>query len=255
MLRALAAPAPTAAPTAALALAPALALAFALALAPVPAAAQDETGPATLTVSGQGAVQAAPDIATIRVGVETEGETAAEALAANSAAAERMIETLKAAGIEARDIQTGQLSVSPRHADMQRTRPGEPPEVVGYRVVNEVAVTVRDLEALGGVLDRVVSAGANRIHGIGFGLDDDTEKADEARRRAVDDARRRADVLAEAAGVRLDRILRISEGGGGVQPMQGMAMMRAEAMDVPVERGEVEVGAQVTIVWEIAAAE
>lgn len=166
-----------------------------------------------------------------------------------------MIETLKGAGVAPEDIQTGQLSVSPRHADMQRTRPGEPPEVVGYRVVNEVAVTVRDLDGLGRLLDRVVSAGANRINAIGFGLDDDTEKADEARRRAVDDARRRADVLAEAAGVRLDRILRISEGGGGVRPMQGMAMMRSEAMDVPVERGEVEVGAQVTIVWEIAAAE
>ena len=234
----------------------ALIVALPLALPAGPAAAQAEAGPTpTLTVSGEGGVRAAPDIATIRIGVETEGETAAEALAANSARAERMIETLKAAGVEARDIQTGQLSVEPRYADMQRTRPGEAPEVVGYRVFNQVSVTVRDLDALGGVLDRVVSAGANRIDGIGFGLEDDTEKADEARRRAVADAKRRAGVLAEAAGVGLSRILSINEGGGVVRPMQGMAMMRAEAMDVPVERGEVEVTAHVTIVWEIAPAE
>lgn len=221
-----------------------------------PAAAETEGAGATptLTVSGEGAVRAVPDIARIRIGVETEAETAAGALAANSEAAERMIETLKAAGIEARDIQTGRLNVEPRHADMQRTKPGEAPEVVGYRVVNEVGVTVRDLDRLGGALDRVVSAGANRVHGIGFGLEDDTAKADEARREAVADARRRAKVLAEAAGVQLGRILRINEGGGVVRPMQGVAMMRAEAMDVPVERGEVEVTAHATIVWEIAPA-
>ena len=232
-----------------------LALPLALAMPAGPALPQadvprDETP--TLTVSGQGAVRAAPDIATISIGVETEGDTAAEALAANSARAGRMIETLKTAGVEARDIQTGRLSIEPRYAEMRRTEPGEAPEVVGYRVTNEVSVTVRDLDALGGVLDRVVSAGANRIHGIGFALEDDAETADEARRRAVADAKRRAGVLAEAAGVQLGRILRINEGGGVVRPMQGVAMMRSEAMDVPVERGEVEVGAQVTVVWEIA---
>lgn len=229
----------------------ALALILAIALpAAGPAAAQGETP--TLTVSGEGSVRAVPDIATIRLGVVTDGKTASEALAANSASAARMIETLKAGGVAAKDIQTGQLSVQPRYAEMQRTRAGEAPEVVGYQVVNEVAVTVRDFDALGGILDRVVGAGTNRMNGIGFGLADDTATADEARRRAVADARRRAGVLAEAAGVRLSRILSISEGGGVVRPMQAAPMMRAEAMDVPVERGELEVSASVTIVWEIA---
>ncbi len=152
---------------------PLAALAFMLAalIAAGPAAAQSGTGaePATLSVNGEGRVDVAPDIATIRVGVETQGETAAEALEANSAAAAEMIATLKDAGVEARDIQTGQLNVQPVHADMQRTRPGESPEITGYRVVNEVAVTVRDLDALGGLLDRVVGAGANRVNAIGFG--------------------------------------------------------------------------------------
>jgi hypothetical protein len=233
------------------------ALALALALA-VPASLPAQTEPdqpATLTVHGEGEVSSAPDIATIRTGVETEAKTAAEALAANSAAAVRMIETLKSGGVDAKDIQTGQLSVQPVYADMQHARPGEGPKVIGYRVVNEVTVTVRDLEALGRLLDRVVQAGANRIDSIGFGLEDGAAQADEARRRAVADARRRAEVLAEAAGVRLARILSISEAGGIVRPLQAGMMLRAEAMDVPIESGEVGVAANVTIVWQITQSE
>ncbi len=226
-------------------------LAVAVAL---PMAAVAQEGPATLTVSGEATVSAPPDMATIRVGVETGGETAAEALSANNAEAARMIETLKAAGIAHKDIQTGTLRVEPRYADMQRTKPGEAPAVVGYRVVNEVAVTVRDLDSIGGMLDRVVGAGANRIDAIRFGLSDDAALGDEARQKAVAEARRRAEVLAEAAGVRLARVLSITDGGGGPRPVPGM-MMRAEAMDVPVERGEVGVQASVTVVWEIAARE
>lgn len=234
------------------ALAMTLGLALATAFA-APALAQPE--PATLTVHGEGEVRVVPDIATIRTGVETDGRTAAEALAANSTAAGRMIETLKAGGVAARDIQTGRLSVQPVYQDNRRTQPGEAPKVIGYRVVNEVAVTVRDLDALGGLIDRVVGAGANRIDAISFGLDDSTGEADEARRRAVADARRRAEVLAEAAGVTLARIRSINEDGGVVRPMQAGLMMRAEAMDAPIERGEVEVSANVTIVWEIAGQE
>lgn len=229
----------------------ALALMLAFTLPAAPAPADEET--ATLTVHGEGRVSAAPDMATIRTGVETDGRTAAEALAENSAAATQMIESLKAGGVEDRDIQTGRLSVQPVYADNQRTRTGQRPEVVGYRVMNEVAVTVRDLDTLGRLLDRVVAAGANRIDSIGFDMAESTGQADEARRRAVADARRRAEVLAGAAGVRLARILSINEGGGVVRPMQrDTMMMRAEAMDAPIERGEMEIGANVTVVWEIA---
>lgn len=232
---------------------PLAALTLTLALAaPVGLPAQTGPGqPATLTVQGDGEVRARPDIAFIRTGVETEARTAAEALAANSAAAARMIETLKTGGVDARDIQTGQLSVQPVYTDMQHTGRSEGPKVAGYRVVNQVAVTVRDLEALGRLIDRVVQAGANRIDSIGFGLDDDAAQADEARRRAVADARRRAEVLAGAAGVRLVRILSISDSGGIVRPLQAGMMMRAEAMDVPIESGEVAVTASVSILWEI----
>jgi len=226
-----------------------LVLALAIAAAfPVAGPARAET--ATLTVTGEGSAGAAPDLATIRTGVETDGATAAAALAANSAAAARIIETLKAAGVAPRDIQTSDLFVQPLYREPTRQLPQQPPEVAGYRVMNTVAVTLRDLGAMGAVLDAVVRAGANRIDSIGFGLADDTAPADEARRQAVADARRRADVLAEAAGVKLVRVLSIAE-GGGIHPQPGMAF-RAEAMAVPVEAGEATVRAAVTIVWEIA---
>lgn len=236
----------------ALALALALALAMPLTMAASPAPAGEATP--TLTVTGAGTVRTAPDIATIRIGVETDGKTAAQAMAENNDKATRMIDSLKAGGVAAKDIQTGQLSVQPRYADRQRTQPGEPPRIVGYHVANIVTVTVRKLDSLGQLLDRVVRVGANRIDSIGFGLADDTAKSDEARRRAVADARRRAGVLAEAAGVRLVRVLSIHEGGGVVRPMQGVMAMRAEAANVPVERGQVEVSAHVTMVWQIAPA-
>ena len=223
-------------------------------VAALPMAAPAQEAPATLTVTGEASVSAAPDLATIRAGVETDGETAAAALTANSERAADMIAALRAAGVEPKDLQTGTLRLEPRYADQSRTAPGEAPAVVGYRAINEVMATIRDLDGLGAVIDRVVQAGANRINAIRFGLADDGALADEARRRAVTEARGRAEVLAEAAGVGLGRVLSITDGGDGPQPVPGM-MMRAEAMDVPIERGEVGVQASVTVVWEIAQAE
>lgn len=208
--------------------------------------------PPTLTVTGQGSASAVPDIGTIRAGVETDGNTAAEALAANNALAERLIATLKQAGVAPSDIQTGSLYVEPRYARVSGTQPDRAPEVVGYRVVNEVSVTIRAVGDMGAILDAVVQAGANRINSIGFGLNDDRAVTDEARREAVADAKRIADIYAEAAGVKLVGILSIRE-GGNIQPQPGGGlMMRSEASSVPIEAGESTVRASVTIVWEIA---
>lgn len=220
----------------------------------LPLAAPAQESPATLTVTGEASTSAAPDIATIRAGVETDGETASAALSANSALAAEMIAALKTAGVAPEDLQTGTLRLDPRYADQIRTAPGAAPEVVGYRAVNEVVATIRDLDGLGAIIDRVVQAGANRVDAIRFGLADDSALADAARRKAVAEARGRAEVLAEAAGVRLGRVLSITDGGGGPRPVPGI-MMRAEAVDVPIERGEVAVQASVTVVWEIAAPE
>lgn len=229
-----------------------LALAVALALA-APLRAEV----ATLTVNGQGTATAAPDTASVHAGVETDGATAAEALAANSALAAKVIAALKAAGVEPRDIQTSGLIVQPLYGEVPRTLPeGAPqvPQVVGYRVANTLAVTVRALDGVGAVLDDLVAAGANRIDSVSFGLADDDGVADEARRRAVADARRSAAVLAESAGVTLARVLSITDGGSFQPQPMGGAMFRAEAMAVPVEAGESAVHATVTVVWEIAPA-
>ena len=208
-----------------------------------------ETGPPTLTLTGQGSVAVTPDIATVQIGVETNADTARAALAGNSEAAAKIIDALKGAGLEPRDIQTSGFSVSPIYADRKSFSDGEP-VVRGYRVTNMVTARVRALERLGAVLDQVVDVGANRIHGISFGLDDDTEALDRARIAAVEDATRKARIYAEATGVSLARILSISEAGAVVQP-RGAVMMEMARAAVPVEVGETTIGASVTITWEI----
>jgi uncharacterized protein YggE len=210
---------------------------------------------ATLTVTGQGSASAAPDIGAVRAAVETDGKTAAEALATNSALAAQVIETLKAAGVAARDIRTSGLIVQPLYGDSSGSQRRRSPEVVGYRVINAVMVTIRDPGAMGAVLDSVVRSGANRIDSISFGLSDDSALGDEARRAAVTDAKRRASVLAEAAGVALVRVLSIADGGAGGPPVVlHRGAMMAEAAAVPIETGESTVRANVTMVWEIGPA-
>ncbi len=215
-----------------------------------------QTPPATLSVSGTGQVFVEPDMATLRVGVETQDETATAALSANSEAAQKVIDTLKQQGVEEKDIQTANFSVYPVYEDASRieTRP-EGPRVIGYRVTNQVVARTGKLDELGALLDVTVSQGANRIDSLEFGLEDTVPAADEARRLAVQDARRKAEVYAEAAGVALDGILSIGEGADGPLPMRDMAFRaEAAAMAVPVAPGETTVTATVQIVWEITPA-
>ncbi|HET7410680.1 MAG TPA: SIMPL domain-containing protein [Paracoccaceae bacterium] len=229
-------------------------LAFAGALAALslatPALAHDEPPP-TISVSGTGQVSVAPDMATLRIGVETRAESAAEAVAGNSEAAQRIIDTLKEAGLAAENIQTANFSVSPvyEQSDQQRR---EGPQIVGYEARNQVVAEVTDLDGLGALLDAAVTSGANRIDGLSFGLQDDTAVTDEARAMAVRDARRKAEIYAGAAGVTLGDVLSISESGGGPVPMYDRRFaMAAEAASVPIERGETTVTANVQMVWEI----
>ncbi len=216
-----------------------------------PAVAAD--GPAaTISVSGEGRVEIAPDMATVSLGVTTDAETAAAAMAANSEGVSAVIARLTAAGIEDRDIQTSGLSLGPRY-DYGRSD-GSAPTVVGYTASNMVTVRVRALDTLGAVLDGVVSGGANTLNGLSFGVVEDREVLDEARRRAVAEARRKAELYADAAGVTLGRVISISEQGGYAPPMP-MAMAEAsfaKGADVPVAPGEMSFGATVVVVYEIA---
>ena len=116
-----------------------------------------------------------------------------------------------------------------------------------------VSATIRDLDGIGAVLDHVITAGGNQINGLRFGLTEREAAMDEARRLAVADARRKAELYAEAAGITLGPILSISEAGGRVTPQNEMMVARASGGQVPVKGGELSVTATVSIVWEIGS--
>jgi uncharacterized protein len=223
------------------------------ALMVLPARADDT--PPTLSLSGHGEVSVAPDMAVITSGVVTEADTARAALDANTAAIGAVIAAIKEAGIEARDIQTSDFRVEPRYVYPRKDDEQQAPRIVGYTVTNAVTVRVRDLSKLGAVLDQSVSVGANRIDGISFVVTNSDAHLDAARALAMRDAIRRAEVYAGAAGVRLARILSISE-SGGYTPVVRKAdtmMMRAEAAPpVPVEAGEQTLSIDVNVTWEIS---
>lgn len=211
-----------------------------------------ETAPATISVTGEGTVEIAPDMATVNLGVTTEADTAAAALKANSEGIAAALARLKAAGIADRDIQTSGLSVNPRY---DYPNDGSQPKLNGYVASNMVMVRVRDLSVLGATLDGAVADGANTLNGIAFGLQEPDATMDEARRRAVTDATQKAALYAEAAGVKLGRIASITEqmNYGGPQPMMlAEASMAKDAGSVPVASGELTVSSTVSVVYEIA---
>ena len=239
-----------------------LALVAALgALAASPAAAQStvpaiERGNALLTVIAEGRTTRQPELAVFSAGVTTQAKTAGEALADNSRAMTRVVAELKRAGIAARDIQTSNLSINPVY--LQQTRPVEEPQapvIVAYQVSNQVTVRQRKLGDYGKVIDTLVSAGANQVNGPSFQLDNSDAALDEARIAAMTAARARAELYAKAAGLRVARIVSISEGQNYQPgpPMVYAAMrMDKESSAPPVESGELELTANVTVMFELA---
>ena len=240
----------------------ALALVTALgALAVSPVAAQSavpaiERGNALLTVVAEGRTTRQPDLAVFSAGVTTQAKTAAAALAENSNAMTKVVAELKRAGIAARDIQTSNLSINPVYA--QQTRPVDEPQapvIVGYQVSNQVTIRQRKLGDYGKVIDTLVSAGANQVNGPSFQLDNSDAALDEARIAAMKAARARAELYARAAGLRVARIVSISEGQnyqpGPPMVYARMAMDKSEAAP-PVESGELELTANVTVMFELA---
>lgn len=200
-----------------------------------------------ITVTGTGTVEAAPDIATLMIGVTTQAETAAAALGDNTAALGAVLSRLTAAGIAARDMQTSNLSINPNWTGYDSSAP----VISGFVASNQLTVTVRDLATLGEVLDAAVQDGANTLNGLTFAVAEPKPLLDEARKQAVADARDRAELLAVAAGVKLGRVVSITETVVSGPPMP---MYRAEmsAAPVPVMGGEVGMSASVTIFYEIA---
>jgi len=225
----------------------ALTLSAAMAIALTAPASAQEARPPMIVVTGTGTVEAAPDMATLSIGVTTQGESAAAALAANSAAVEAVMARLSAAGIEARDMQTSNLSLYPNWHSSDSLAPS----ITSYVASNQLTIRVRQLDGLGAVLDAAVTDGANTLNGLTFGLADPEPVLDEARKEAVAAARARAELLATAAGVTLGRIVSISE---GIDRSDPSPMYRAEvsAAPVPVAAGELGLSANVTIQFEIS---
>jgi len=208
------------------------------------------TPPPTITVAGTGESHGKPDFAQIQVGVVTEALTAAEALRKNNEAMSQLIVMIRKRGIEDRDLQTVQFNVSPRYK-YDKTQQ-EPPKIAGYQVTNEVHVKVRNLTALGAFLDETVSLGANQVRGISFGVAEPAQLMDEARRKAIADAQRRARVYAEAAGLKIGKPIRIDEQAGGRPGPYPMARMEAAAASaVPVAPGEQTFSVTVTVSYAI----
>lgn len=211
----------------------------------------------TIAIEGRGEVRAAPDMATINSGVTTQGATAREALDANTGAMTELIEALKEAGIEARDIQTSGFSVNPNYVYSDaRDDLGYslPPRINGYQVSNSVTVVVRDLEELGSILDRSVTVGANTVNGVSFSVADPAELLNEARKAAFADARAKAELYASVAGAELGDLESISErqdfNGPQPYPMYARAEVQSAA-DVPVEAGEMSFAITVNVSWDL----
>lgn len=196
-----------------------------------------------INVAGEGEASVAPDMAILSLAVVRNAETAAAALSANSAAMGEILSALKLGGVADRDMQTSNFSIFPqyRHND-PKNGVVEPPRVVGYEVSNTLTLKVRDLKKLGGIIDQSVKLGVNQGGQIAFTNDDSSKTMAEARKAAVADAVARAKTLAEAAGVKLGRVLEISENQMRPmppQPMVRMSMAKEMAGDsVPVASGE-----------------
>ena len=247
-----------------------LALALAALAAPLaaPLAAQAHelsSGPVVaagntlLTLSAEGRSNRTPDLAVFSAGVTSQGKTAGEALSANSADMNKVVAALKRAGIADRDIQTSNLSLNPIYQPQRPMPDGtvEPaqPKIIGYQVYNTVNVRQRNLAQFGRVLDTLVAAGANQINGPNFQMDDPDAATDEARTQAMKKARARANLYASAAGLKVLRILAISESGGYVPQPQVMysraAMADGMEKSTPVAAGEVSLISTVTVLFEL----
>lgn len=206
----------------------------------------------SITVEGTGSLSLSPDTARISIGVETEAENAQDAVASNNQRVEEVFAALEEFGIPEEDIQTVNFNI--RQVEKRAPGPetssleGEKEQTQTYRVNNTVRVTLRDIDQLGSLLDQAVQAGANTVHGIQFDAENKTEANQQALELAIQDARAKAEVIAEAAGVELGEVVRVQTMGGGPVFRAEMAEMEAASGAVPISSGQldIQVSAQVS---------
>lgn len=204
-----------------------------------------------LDVNATGEVTRVPDLAIISAGVQTLQPTATAAIEENAARMERVRAALKRAGIEDRDIQTSSINLNPEYQYDQN----RPPRLTGYRATNTVNVKFRDLKRTGAILDALVAEGANQINGPNLTIDKPESALDEARTKAIANGRARAELYARALGMRIVRLISVSEGGGYnvPPPMPVVAMMaeRSGAADTKIDPGTQQLQVNVSMSFEL----
>ena len=232
-----------------------LALGFGPQVAPALAQDNDDPPPRTLTVMGYGEVKASPDLAFVELAVETTAETAAKATSENARRTTAVIDALKKKIGEKDRVTTTGYYLQPQYANR---RPGSdaPPEIAGYIASNRVRVETRALDKVGDLIDVAIAAGANRTDVLAFTLENRAPHLREALREAGAEARAQAESIAEALGVKLGEVLNASTAGVPMPvPMykqeRMMAMAGADMAQTPVEPGEVEVSATLTVSYRI----
>ena len=195
-----------------------------------------------ITVNGTGVVRAVPDRADLWFGVESQGRTATAALAANGVEMRRVIAALRGAGIAAADLQTQQVSLSPRYSN-------DGGDIIGYSAQNAVSARIRDLDLVGAAIDAAVGAGANQVSGPSLSRSDQTELYRSALRASVADARAKAQTIATAAGVALGSVVTVTETGGAPMPVAEKGAATADS--TPIEPGTQEIQASVTVTFAV----
>jgi uncharacterized protein YggE len=198
---------------------------------------------ATLSVVGTGVVTTKPDTALVSAGVTSQAAKAADAMSANADAMTKVIDALKAQGIDVKDLQTSTVSLDPRFDDQGVS-------IVGYTASNSVAATVRDITAIGPVIDAAVAAGANTISGPTLTRDDSDKLYRDALEEAVAQARLKATALARASGKTLGDIRSVSEGTDEAAPLASFAAAK-DVAPTPIETGTTDVTANVRVVFAL----
>ncbi|HET7019364.1 MAG TPA: SIMPL domain-containing protein [Xanthobacteraceae bacterium] len=202
-----------------------------------------------IVVVGEGRVTVAPDYAQIASGVSTRGKTVKEASDANSKTMAAIIKALLESGVTQNDVQTSRFSVQPVYVP---PAPNTEPKLAGYSVSNQLRAKIRQIDKLGEILDRLIAAGATDVGNIAFLVSDPSKALDQAREAAIADARRKAEVYARAAGIRLGQVEWITEASGfGPVPLRGQGASAARAA-VPIATGDDTLEVTVTVGFTIA---
>lgn len=217
-----------------------------------PAAGDEREQPGHIAVVGEGVSTLAPDMAVLDLTVTREANTARAALDANSEAMRDVLKAMRDAGIAERDLQTSSFAIQPRYSHSQ-AREEKPPKLIGYTARNSLQVRVRDLDKLGAIIDTSVSTGVNEGGNVSFGNDDPSAALESARRQAVENALAKAGSIADAAGIKLGKVLSINEQFMHPQPMMARESMvrSAAAAPVPMASGENSYSVRVNLRVEI----